>query len=180
MIERRMISEEERELYLYGIQLLSEKLLGLCSILLICALTGRLMQGAVFYITYSLLRKYAGGFHASKFITCYLSSCLVVFLCVMLSFLPYSQISSLVLLTVSVPVVFILVPAEHSARPLEECEKIRYRKLARIVILCELCVFSVMYMLRLYSLCFSMGCALLLLSVLLLVQTIHNRKINMS
>ncbi len=176
MIERRMISEEERELYLYGIQLLSEKLLGLCSILLICILTGRVLQGGVFYISYSLMRKYAGGYHAGKFITCYLSSCLIVFLCVMLSFLPFAQISSLVLVFVSLPVIFILAPTEHSARPLEECEKIRYRKLTRIVAVCELCVFALLYVFKLYSMCFSMGCAFFMMGSLLLVQTICNRK----
>ncbi len=180
MIERRMISEDEKELYLYGIQLLSEKLLGLCSILLICILTGRLLQGAVFYMAYSLLRKYAGGYHAGRFITCYISSCLTVFICVMLSFLPYAQISSLVLILISFPVAFSLAPVGHSAKPLEECEKRRYRKLTRIIAVCELGVFTALYAFKLYSLCFSMGCAFLLLSLLLLVQTILNRKNNMS
>ncbi len=179
MIERRMISEDEKELYLYGIQLLSEKLLGLCSILLICVFTGRLLQGAVFYMAYSLLRKYAGGYHAGRFITCYISSCLTVFICVMLSFLPFAQITSLVLILISSPVVFVLAPAEHSAKPLEECEKHRYRKLTRIIAVCELCLFAVLYAFELYSLCFSMGCAFLLLSALLLLQTAINRKNNM-
>ncbi len=178
MIERRLISEEDRELYRYGIQLLAEKLLGLCSILLICILTGRVLQGVVFYLSYSMLRKYAGGYHAGKFITCYLSSCFMVFLCVMLSFLPFASVTSLILFALGASVVFLLSPAQHSARPLEDCEKRVYRKRTRLTLLLEFLIFTALYLLKLYSLCFVMGCAVFLLGVLVALQYIANRKNN--
>ena len=176
MIERRLISEEDKELYRYGIQLLCEKLLGLCSILLICILVGRLLEGGVFYISYSLLRKYAGGYHAGKFITCHLSSCFTVLLCVVFSFLPYAEISSLCILFPATIVVFVLAPVEHSAKPLEDCEKKVYKKRTQITLVCEISVFAVLYLLKCFSLCFVICCAVLLLSVLIALQTFVNRK----
>lgn len=178
MVERRLISEDERELYCYGIQLLSEKLLGLCSMLIICILAGRVLQGAVFYLTYSLLRKYAGGYHAGRFITCYLSSCGAVLFCVLLSYAPFANVASVIMTVISVPFIFALAPVGHPSRPLEKCEKVRYRKLTCIITVCELCIYSVLFVFKAYSLCFCMGYAFFMMGVMLLVQTLCNKKYN--
>lgn len=175
MIERRLISEEEKELYLYGLQLLSEKIFGLCSMILICIILSRLFEGIVFYMAYSLLRMYAGGFHAERFIACYLSSCVTMVFCCVLSFLPFAMNVSFVTSIVAIPLILFLAPVEHSAKPLDECEVKRYKILTRLVLFCELCVFAVLFLFECYSLCFALSFAWALLSALLVLQRVKNK-----
>lgn len=174
MIKHRVIAEEDGELYLYGLRLLCEKLLGFISILVICILTNRFMEGAVFYLAFSFLRRYSGGYHAGSFISCYLSSCLVVLVCVLMSRTELTQMLSVVFMILGTPVVLVLSPVEHPAKPLEECEIIHYRKLTRLIVISEIIIFVTFYFLELYSLCFSVGYGFLMLSVLLVIQKLKN------
>lgn len=176
MIENRVITEEDRELYIYGLRILCEKLLGILSVLMICLLTGGIFQGSVFYLSYSLLRRYAGGYHAHRFVSCYISSCVAVLLCIVLSRSEYAQLLSLLFMLLGTPVILILSPVEHPARPLELCEKVRYRRLVRLTVISEMLVFTVLYFCQLYSLSFSVGYGFVLLSLLLIVQKISNSR----
>lgn len=176
MIERRLISEDDRELYLYGLQLLSERLIGLCSMVIVCVLLSRFFEGLVFYLGYSLLRKYAGGFHAEKFITCYLSSVVTMVFCCVLSYIPFAMNICAVLGAVSVVIIFLLAPVEHSAKPLDEQEVKRYRKFTRLLLIGEVCLFASLLLFEWYSLCVALSFAWVLLSVLLIMQCIRNKK----
>ena len=176
MINHRVITEDQRELYLYGLRLLCEKLLGIVSMFVICVLAKGVVEGAVFYLAYSFLRKYAGGYHAGSFISCYLSSCAAVLLCVVLSKTGCSQMLSLIFMITGAPVILVLAPVEHPAKPLEECEVIRYRKLTGIISVTEILIFVTFYCLGFYSLSFSVGYGFLLLSLLLVIQKLNNSR----
>ncbi|MGN0453192.1 MAG: accessory gene regulator B family protein [Ruminococcus sp.] len=176
LCERGMIEEEDRELYLYGINLLTERLLGLFSVLVISAVFGELLCGVGFYIFYSLLRKFAGGYHAGKFSHCYIMSCLVMLCCVILAKLSFAGTLSVIMTAVSVPIVLILAPQEYETRPLEEREVLRYRRLSKITTVFEVYAFILLYFFSLYSLCICIGCSLSLTAVLLLVQKARGTK----
>lgn len=76
MVENHVISESDFLIYSYGIQALFIKMIGLVEFGLIGFIFNRTFYVLLFYASFSLLRKYSGGYHASSPVMCSLVSCL--------------------------------------------------------------------------------------------------------
>ena len=77
MISADLISEEEAKAYSYGIQFLLEKIISYVIIFVLAIVINRLIEILIFIVSFSLLRKYSGGIHCSRFGTCLVASTLV-------------------------------------------------------------------------------------------------------
>lgn len=75
-----LIRPEQREYYIYAVLLLIEKWLTLGTIIGIGILKGIIIQTLLFLGVFLSLRKYTGGFHASKFWQCYIGTVVVYIL----------------------------------------------------------------------------------------------------
>lgn len=74
----KIITPENRELYVYGFQQGFTILWNLISMLLIGLLFQQVWGCIVFLMFYLVLRIYAGGYHASSMKRCYLCSCVMI------------------------------------------------------------------------------------------------------
>ena len=74
MIKEGIISAEDREIYLFGIKELFSQIFTYSIMLGIGAAFGMLMETIVFLVVYMSLRVYAGGYHASTQLRCYILS----------------------------------------------------------------------------------------------------------
>lgn len=74
MLYENMISQEDKEWYIYSLQIVIEKTIGLSTILLLGVLFDYLFQTIGFWLVFSGIRKYSGGFHLKHFWSCYLFS----------------------------------------------------------------------------------------------------------
>lgn len=63
-----------QELYQYAIYITISSLLHCCTILLVGLLYNLVLESALFYASFILIRKFAGGFHANTHVKCYLIS----------------------------------------------------------------------------------------------------------
>lgn len=72
------IHPEDRETYEYGIYVLSTSMLHIITVLFIGIAFRMVPESIVFYGSYALLRKFAGGYHAGTPVRCYLLSLIVV------------------------------------------------------------------------------------------------------
>jgi len=63
--DNRYVDEAERDIYLYGLTLLKQKMLYGLVIFALAVLIGSVKETLMFYIIYTALRKFAGGYHAS-------------------------------------------------------------------------------------------------------------------
>lgn len=70
LLRAQVIEEADRELYVYGFFILLSQGIYFCLTALFGFLFGTLWENIVFYIMFSILRGYAGGFHASSESTC--------------------------------------------------------------------------------------------------------------
>lgn len=79
MMQANIIEENESEEYIYGIQILLEKVISYSIIILIALVLHRLFEIVLFLSAFSFLRKYSGGIHCKRFTTCLMASTIVTF-----------------------------------------------------------------------------------------------------
>lgn len=79
MMMANLISEKDAEEYIYGVQILLEKIISYSIIFLLALILNRLLEVFLFVISFSLIRKYSGGIHCKRFETCLIASAAVSF-----------------------------------------------------------------------------------------------------
>jgi accessory gene regulator B len=133
---RKAVDEDAREVIVYGTQILVSTTLNIAAAVAAAAVFGRLPETAVFVLVFVFLRRYAGGYHADTYLTCFLSFMGVLgILFVLLALLPEEYRFRLVVLLslLSVALVFRYAPVDHPNKPATFEEKCRYRRIARVL-----------------------------------------------
>lgn len=74
-LHQESISEEEKDVYKYGVEITVSSLLNVILILLIGLLFDNLLSGAVFLVCFIIVRKYTGGYHAETYFRCNMVLC---------------------------------------------------------------------------------------------------------
>lgn len=131
LVRTQVITEEERELYQYGIFQIVVNMLDIFSIFLIAMLFHKVWATFFYTICFCILRKYAGGYHAKSVGGCYLMT--VGFTTIMLLIIRYykfSLIGIVVIWFLSGISIFLLVPVQNRNKELDEVEQQVYRKRA--------------------------------------------------
>ena len=83
-IQRKYLSNEERELYEYAYEVLINQIINIIAAILIAVFMHALIHVFVFLVCYIPLRSYCGGYHAKTNIGCTCISALVIyFMCLL-------------------------------------------------------------------------------------------------
>lgn len=137
-----MIDDSNDKIILFGLRRLYLLLIDSLVIMVSSLFLGNLWAGLLFNIAYSLLRVYAGGYHASTQKKCFVLSYSSIFLCLLfIFFCPVSyMILHLVCMTLCISIA-ILSPVEHENKPLYEAERIAYRKKSHIFLTVDTCIY---------------------------------------
>lgn len=138
LYKSQVIEEADRELYTYGFfVLLSQGLFFLISALF-GLIFGTLWESVVFYIMFSILRCYAGGFHASKESVCTCCTTASLFLA-SLSIWVQSEVESVIVpvsvLVLCSAVVYLLSPLDSEDKPLTSNDFYEYRRKSRAIVI---------------------------------------------
>jgi accessory gene regulator B len=107
---------------------------------------GMFYQFLVFWGFYFPLRHFAGGYHASSAAKCFFFSVVMllgVFSC--LKYLPWSSTLYLSIALVSVAIIAFLAPVADANKPLDADESRVFGRIARIVLLLEVILFSILW-----------------------------------
>ncbi len=95
----------------------------------------------IFLIGFIPLRSYAGGYHASNYVTCFFQSMFVltVILCGIKYFIFQGWMSSSVwqLFLISVAIIFFGAPLADENRPISEKEAVFFKKRSRVIVIIE-------------------------------------------
>ncbi len=141
MLKLHIIEEEEEEIYRFGLEGLTLKLLHYTSYLFIAAFSHVCMPFFVFFAAFLLLRKSAGGYHARTKKGCYIGSCLtvaVVIMCIKAvtvwsdTMLLYIAFDAFMILTAVM--IWRIAPLGNRNRDLDEAE-IRYFRKRTLILL---------------------------------------------
>lgn len=170
LVENKIITHENREIYRFGIQQGIMLLLNFFTLLIIGLIHGMIFEVFIFILAYVPLRSYAGGFHAKTHTKCYSVS--VIIINAVLLIIKYLQISISIycfLAFLSILIIFVLAPVEDENKLLDNIEGIVYRKKSRIILLFELLCFIFFLWIECFSIVKTISLSLITLGALLLI-----------
>lgn len=70
LLRKKTIRNEEKDIYVYGVELIISSIINLFICLIISLLFEDFANGLVFFISFSSLRRFTGGFHSKSFLRC--------------------------------------------------------------------------------------------------------------
>lgn len=136
LVARGIIQEKDVPVYCYGLEAIYSSTLELVSILLLAALVGNFWQTVAFFLAFIPLRVYAGGYHATTRLRCFLISLAVYGLfAVALALIPAAWYRMLALAGCAWAgwVVWRRAPVVHHNRRISLAARQHYRKTSRLI-----------------------------------------------
>lgn len=76
LVKNHIVSEKDREITIYGIQLILTSLFTIISILAVGILLRKIAITLTFLVSFMSIRSYSGGYHANQYWKCYFISCM--------------------------------------------------------------------------------------------------------
>lgn len=167
------IEEADQALYEYALNVALSGILHLGTSIVLGAAFGIIPASLALFIPFILIRKFAGGFHASTPLRCYLFSvAMITLLLAVLKFVPSPPILPYaVVLAVSAVVICLAAPVDTKAKPLAAKEKKVFKAIS-ILLCCILAALSpILYFWGLkqigFAVCLSLGLEAFILGIAL-------------
>ena len=134
-----------------------------------------IIESMAFYIAFSLIRRYAGGFHASSEMKCTLITTISIFLCLLCTKLCETnniQMPILVLTGIATVLIFVLCPLDTPEKPLTKEEYKYFRKISWVILLLIMLAICIGIYFKLEFLMYPCCMSLILESILLVLGKI--------
>lgn len=133
-VKRGVIEKEDKDVYIYGSELLISEIICTLLVIGISLCTGEFIETLIYLFSYMSIRVYAGGYHASSYSNCItiFNLCYVGVMYVMKIIQLLGLLKILELITFgAIMIIWKLAPVEDLRKPLDEEERYIYRKKAR-------------------------------------------------
>lgn len=141
-----IVNDSNDKIVELGLQRLKIMMLDIFFALLLGFLLGDLLVGMLFELSYSILRIYAGGFHAPTKGICTWLTYITTFTCILLIFLmPLSSVVMHILFAGSILIILLLSPVESNNKPLSNREKQVYRHKSIAIAAIEAAIYLVLH-----------------------------------
>lgn len=138
LLSNGTISDEDKELYIYGLFMLISHLM----FLIITCIFGFVLkcpfESIIFFVVFMLIRRYAGGYHAATETRCEILTTLSILACVVvikISKIYDIQTVLLLITTLSAVCIFVLCPLDTPEKPLSDKEFKYFRKVTWLILL---------------------------------------------
>lgn len=170
---------KDKEIIVYGLKSAVTQGLSIMTTAALGCVFGLLGESMVFLVSFSAIRMYAGGYHCQKAIHCYvMSSGIMVLVLTVVKVTPteYMIPISLLILLVSIPIILKLAPVGATNKPLDEVEKLHYRKITIRNLIVECCIILVLFVTGLQNFAFVMSLGIVVtVGVVVLQRKITNK-----
>lgn len=174
LVEYGSVEKDEYEEYVYAVTMIMTIIVTDVTTMAIGLLMGMFWECVGFCFIYKFLRKYCGGFHFSTSLRCYLSTC--VMCPVALLMIKYCSdnlwlLSSILLL--SAIVLLILSPVEAVNKPLDEKEQKVFGIVARILVLLSAVCYTIFAILRFFNAVKVMAISIAFVALFAIIGNVH-------
>lgn len=174
MFSSDRISDEDKELYIYGLFMLLSQLMFFIIVSFFGVILNCILESILFYIAFQLIRRHAGGYHAKTETRCEVMTTLSILACIVVISLSKSydfETALLVISTISAVCIFVLCPLDTPEKPLSENEFKYFRKISWLILSVIFLVVIISYFVRLkwLQIFFAPCCLSLILECILLV-----------
>lgn len=177
MKQAKGLSEDDREIYLFGFTQGAILLLNILTSLCIGIALDMLLEVVIYMVCFIPLRIFAGGYHAKTQLRCYIiSSFATVFVLLGIRFLQdYNGMLEWIMLLISTVVIWHLAPVEDDNKPLLAVEVLKYKKRVH-KILFVLLVISLIFIRQKNQMIISVIiCSFCFLSMILVMGFVHDK-----
>lgn len=135
MKSKRIVNENEENIYRFGLECLLLKVVHYSSYIVIGLILKMVIPMLVSAMVLMPLRRKSGGFHARTRIGCYLFSCAIVVEVCLLNKIVFPLWLSIVILILSNVIVVSFAPVENENRSLDQTERKEFRKQALFILM---------------------------------------------
>lgn len=151
LLSNGTISNEDKELYIYGLFMLLSQLMFFIIACIFGLILECLFESIIFYIAFMLIRRYAGGYHALTETRCEILSTLSILACIVVIRLSKTydiQTVLLIISAVSSVCIFVLCPLDTPEKPLSNKEFKYFRKVSWIILFVIIIAIIVSYVFK--------------------------------
>lgn len=145
------ISDEDKDLYIYGLFMLISHLMFFIIACIFGLILGCVFESIIFYIAFQFIRRFAGGYHASTETRCEKFSTISIMACIVVIKLSktYDFQTVLLLITIlSAVCIFVLCPLDTPEKPLSDKEFKYFRKVSWLILLVIVVAIIVSYVFK--------------------------------
>jgi accessory gene regulator B len=175
LLNKKVIEQEELEIYIYGYEVLISSFIDFSLVLLFAAIFNKVVLMTVFFVMFVSIRIYTGGYHADTFWKCKI---VFIMICLLLTFTSYIKVLLMPMIIIMMfynATVFIFAPVENINKPLTNCEKTKYRRIS----ICLSIIWTTIAVITYFSfneICQSITVTALIIAVMMIVGKNINRK----
>lgn len=135
LLSRQCFEKEELDVYVYGVELVFSSAIGILLILVLSIVFSMLWEGLLFFVAFTLLRSFTGGYHCYSYLRCNMLYVGTFLICVLLyrwlvPITPAVWAVTVPSLLLSGGIVIKFSPVEHENKPLGAAQKKSCRKKA--------------------------------------------------
>lgn len=137
LLSNGTISDEDKDLYIYGLFMLFSHLMFFIIACIFGLILGCIFESIIFYIAFQFIRRYAGGYHAKTETRCEIMSTLSILCCIVLIKCSKMYDINIVLLSTSLVfavLIFTFCPLDTPEKPLTDKEHKYFRKISLIIL----------------------------------------------
>lgn len=137
LLSNGTISDEDKDLYIYGLFMLFSHLMFFIIACIFGLILGCIFESIIFYIAFQFIRRYAGGYHAKTETRCEIMSALSILCCIVIikcSKMYYINIALLSTSLVFAVLIFTFCPLDTPEKPLTDKEHKYFRKISLIIL----------------------------------------------
>ncbi len=178
-VEYGSVNKDEYEEYVYAITMIMTIIVTDVTTMAIGLLMGMFWECVGFCFIYKFLRKYCGGFHFSTSLRCYLSTC--VMCPVALLMIKYCPNNSLLLSSIvlfSVIILLILSPVEAVNKPLDEKEQKVFGIVARALVIILAVCYIIFVALHFLTVAKVMAVSIAFVALFAIIGNLHLKTLN--
>lgn len=179
LVETKHIAPKDRKLYEYALKILLRSGIGFLIVILTGLFMNHLKESVCVFLSFFILRKFSGGYHLKKYLSCFCSSLLITITELILImnkwFVPKCVFLTVVAIAAVATILF--SPVEHPDKKLFDREKQIYKTISVIltILICLICSICICFE-STESLSYSFGTGLSVSSSLLLLGEVKYKK----
>lgn len=151
--------DADRELYHYAVYSIFLTLAPLMLAIGFGICMGCVGQSVMIIIPFTIIRKFSGGYHANHSWTCFFWSCLLLFLCITMSFRVRCDWTLAIITAMAAVSLICFSPIDNENRRLDQNECHSYKRITGVLVIAFCGLDALLYALGLsiYSGCISIG-----------------------
>lgn len=149
LLRQEIIKNEEKDIYVYGTELIISSIINLFICLIISILFKDFINSLIFFISFSSLRRFTGGFHSKSFLRCNIIFAIIVVTTLLLN--TYSGyiidyvIVNVILIIFSLLSIVLFSPVYNDNKKLSEYERKLYLIKSVVVYLIHILVYFLLF-----------------------------------